>query len=114
MNKKIATPSTEAATLSRQDDHSRKQAVVAKYKRVLRFMLEHGSITRLQAERQPVYDHCLNSTISEMIRRHGLVFESVVEKRSGYGGIVATYKRYSVAESCLDAAKAIAWGEVKS
>jgi|GEM_PF-5614679 len=110
MDMKAATPTTKAATTSRQGEHNRKLVAVAKYKRVLRFMLEHGSITRLQAEARPVYDHCLNSTISEMSRTHGLVFDSVVEKHPGYGGVMTPYKRYSVAESCLDAAKAIAWG----
>ncbi|MBV0932369.1 hypothetical protein [Marinobacterium weihaiense] len=108
--RKEAAPATEATTRSTQSEHNRKLA--AKYKRVLRFMLEHGSITRLQAEKPPVFDHCLPSTVScELIRRHGLVINSVLVKHSGFGGVMTSYKQYSVAESSMDAAKAIVWGE---
>jgi hypothetical protein len=92
MRKEAATPTTEAATQNRQQQHSKNPAPLAKYKRVLRYMLEHGSINRLQAERAPVFDHCLPSTISgELIKRHGLVIESTTVKRAGFGGVVKQY-----------------------
>lgn len=110
MDMKNEAPATEATSQCTQNEHNKKP--IAKYKRVLRYMLEHGSITRLQAEKPPVFDHCLPSTIScELVLRHGLVINSVPVKRSGFGGVMTSYKQYSVAESSLDAAKVIAWGK---
>ncbi len=70
-----------------------------KLERVLTYLVEHGSINRLEAEKAPVFDHALNSTMSNEIKqRLGLDFTSIPEKTNGYNGLGAIFNRYAFTE----------------
>ena len=67
-----------------------------KLERVLTYLVDHGSINRLEAEKAPVFDHALNSTMSNEIKlRLGLEFSSIPEKTTGYDGLGAIFNRYT-------------------
>lgn len=77
-----------------------------KLERVLIYLVEHGSINRLEAEKAPVFDHALNSTMSNEIKqRLGLEFTSIPEKTTGYNGLGAVFNRYAFTEASTAKAK---------
>jgi len=77
-----------------------------KLERVLTYLVEHGSINRLEAEKAPVFDHALNSTMSNEIKlRLGLEFSSIPEKTIGYNGLGAIFNRYTLTEESTIKAK---------
>nr|WP_320136671.1 hypothetical protein [uncultured Amphritea sp.] len=79
-----------------------------KLERVLTHLVIQGSINRLEAEKAPVFEHALNSTMSNEIKlRLGLTFTSIPEKTLGYDGLGAIYHRYSLSSSSTEEAKKI-------
>jgi len=77
-----------------------------KLERVLIYIVEHGSINRLEAEKAPVFDHALNTTMSnEFKQRLGLEFTSIPEKTIGYNGLGAIFNRYTFTEDSTAKAK---------
>jgi hypothetical protein len=80
-----------------------------KLERVLTYLVENGSINRLEAEKKPVFDHALNSTMSNEFKlRLGLKFTSIPEKTTGYDGLGAIFNRYTfTAESTIKAKQLI-------
>ena len=76
-----------------------------KLERVLTCLVRQGSMNRLEAEKAPVFDHTLNSTMStEIKQRLGLVFTSIPEKTVGYNGLGAIFNRYTLtAQSAIKA-----------
>lgn len=66
-----------------------------KYKRVLRALLA-GPLHRFEAEKFPVSDHCLPTTISELKKR-GFNIHSQLIRLPGYGGQGAHVAQYSLA-----------------
>jgi len=79
-----------------------------KLERVLIYIVEHGSINRLEAEKAPVFDHALNSTMSnEFKQRLGLKFSSIPEKTTGYDGLGAIFNRYTFTEESTAKAKVL-------
>ncbi len=77
-----------------------------KLERVLTWLVENGSINRLEAEKAPVLDHALPSTMSNEIKqRLGIEFTSCLEKCVGYNGLGAYYKRYEFTFKGKQAAK---------
>ena len=90
MNKQ---PMTATTTATRKTDIIKPPF---KLERVLTYLVEHGSINRLEAEKAPVFDHALNSTMSNEIKlRLGLEFFSIPEKTTGYDGLGAIFNRYT-------------------
>lgn len=67
-----------------------------KYARVLRRLLE-GPLHRFDAEKFPVSDHTLPSTVSELKRR-GVTIQARLIRLPGYGGNGAHVAEYSLAE----------------
>ncbi|QEQ97322.1 hypothetical protein [Neptunomonas concharum] len=97
-----AAPTTEATSTT---DDTRPPT---KLERVLTWLVEHGSINRLEAEKAPIFDHALPSTMSnEIKKRLGLEFTSVLEKSTGFNGMGAYYKRYKFTFTSSQAAKKI-------
>jgi len=79
-----------------------------KLERVLIYIVETGSINRLEAEKAPVFDHALNSTMSNEIKlRLGLEFTSIPEKTIGYDGFGAIFNRYTFTAESEEKAKGI-------
>ncbi|WP_370278583.1 hypothetical protein [Pontibacterium sp.] len=104
MKKPTAAPT--AATSPKDDEQFIKPAY--KIERVLLYMVQHGSINRLEAEKPPVYDHALNSTMSNEVKlRLGLEFTSTPEKAIGYGGLPAIYHRYKLTPASKQKAKQV-------
>lgn len=97
-----AAPSIEATSTT---DNTRPPT---KLERVLTWLVEHGSINRLEAEKAPVFDHALPSTMSNEIKtRLGLEFTSALEQCTGFNGMGAQYKRYEFTFKGTQAAKKI-------
>lgn len=93
MRKVVAAPTTRATTDKQQADHIKP---ATKVERVLIALLTRGSLNRVEAEKAPIFDHSLNSTMScEVGRRLGLTFTSTPEKCTGYAGQPARYHRYA-------------------
>lgn len=68
-----------------------------KWRRVLRALI-WGSLNRFQAERHPVRDHCLNSTVAELRRDMGIVIADAWETVPCHSGTATQrVKRYWVA-----------------
>ncbi|WP_271272862.1 hypothetical protein [Aliamphritea hakodatensis] len=79
-----------------------------KIERVLLHLVTKGSINRLEAEKAPVFDHALNSTMSnEVKQRLGLSFTSLPERHSGYQGLSVIYHRYQLTDESADRAKVL-------
>lgn len=78
--------------------------VPLKRQRVVRRLLE-GSLHRFQAERDPVYDHCLPSTISELRKVFGLDFHVRTVRLLGYAGRGAYVAEYSLAQESVSDAR---------
>lgn len=68
-----------------------------KYCRVLRALLD-GPLNRMQAERAPVFDHVLNSTVSELKKR-GIEIHAQMIRLPGYAGLGAHVAEYRLAET---------------
>lgn len=66
-----------------------------KYCRVLRRLLA-GPLHRFEAEKFPVSDHCLSSTVSELKRR-GVEIRTQMVRLPGYGGLGAYVAEYALA-----------------
>jgi hypothetical protein len=67
-----------------------------KWVRVLRALFAGQSLHRFEAERPPISDHCLHSTISELEAK-GVQIERKAETVTGYMGEPAHVKRYWLA-----------------
>lgn len=76
-----------------------------KIERVLIYVLNYGSINRREAEKDPVFDHCLPSTISELKSRNGIEFIGVPEKLTGYEGNTAMMSRYRLTTKGVEHAR---------
>lgn len=104
MQNKPAASTTKATSQTTNAQQYIKPAF--KIERVLLYMINHGSINRLEAEKAPVYDHALNTTMSnEVKQRLGLEFSSTPERAVGYGGIPAIYNRYRLTSASERIAK---------
>lgn len=71
--------------------------------RLLAAILE-GPKTSFELERAPVWDHCANSTVSEL-RKAGIKILTEMVTVSGYRGEAARIARYSVAPESLTKAQ---------
>lgn len=71
------------------------QTCALKYQRVLKRLLE-GPIHRFEAEKFPVSDHCLPSTISELKKR-GVEIHAQTIRLPGYGRQGAHVAQYTLA-----------------
>lgn len=63
--------------------------------RLITALLE-GAKTSFELEKHPTYDHCPNSTVSEL-RKAGLAIHTEMTVVPGYGGEPARIARYSIA-----------------
>ena len=101
---KPTTPFTGAASQNQSDITK----PPTKIERVLTYLVTKDSINRLEAEKAPVFDHALNSTMSNEIKqRLGLIFTSIPEKALGYDGLGSIYHRYALTEDSTAKAKLI-------
>jgi hypothetical protein len=66
-----------------------------KYVRVLRRLLD-GPLNRFEAERFPVSDHVLNTTVSELKKRGVEIYAQMI-RLPGYGGHGAHVAQYTLA-----------------
>ena len=98
---------TATTTATSTADHIEPQS--KKIERVLMFTVINGSINRLEAEKAPVFDDTISSTMSNEIKlRLGLCFTSILEKTTGYNGLGAIFNRYTLtAESTIKAKQII-------
>lgn len=104
MEKKPAAPGTGATNQTNTVPKYIKPAF--KIERVLFHLVTRGSINRLEAEKAPVYDHALNTTMSnEVKQRLGLEFTSTPEECTGYSGHPTIYHRYRLTETSIKKAK---------
>lgn len=94
---KKATHSEEQSRL-RKAHYTKKP--LNKTARILKVMLDGGSLNRFDAE--PVGDHCLNSTISTLKNRYGLVFNRSWERVPNRWGSTTPVVRYSLSKSERD------------
>ncbi|WP_010322920.1 hypothetical protein [Marinobacterium stanieri] len=102
MKEQAAAPAEEA-TAAQQADHIKPPT---KLERVLIALLTRGSLNRLEAEKPPVFDHALNSTMScELGRRLNLTFSSTPEKCIGYSGQSVHYNRYRLLPGSIEPAQ---------
>lgn len=102
MREQAAAPDEEA-TAAQQADSIKPPT---KLERVLIALLTRGSLNRLEAEKSPVFDHALNSTMScELGRRLDLTFSSTPEDCTGYSGQPARYHRYRLLPGSIEAAQ---------
>lgn len=90
------TPLQNQSSVSSFNDFSNARKPEKKWRRVLRRLL-NGPLDRFEAERYPVSDHCLNSTISELKKRD-LIINSKLVHRSGFGGEGAYIAEYQLAQ----------------
>lgn len=60
-----------------------------------------GPLHRFEAERYPVSDHCLPSTISELQKRYKLSFDVEMIRLPGYGGQGARVAQYTLTKNSL-------------
>lgn len=74
-----------------------------KIARILACLLEGTSINRFEAESHG--DHCLNSTISHLVNRHGLTIERHFESVRNRWGRPCLVKRYRLRVSEYDKAR---------
>jgi hypothetical protein len=70
--------------------------------RVLRALLA-GPLTTFQAEKAPVFDHCLPSTVSEL-RKAGFVIATRIVTVAGYHQLPARIAEYTLAAESRDRA----------
>jgi len=104
MKEQTAAPA-EGATIEQQTDCIKPPT---KLERVLTALLTMGSLNRIEAEKAPVFDHALNSTMScEIGRRLGLTFSSTPEKCIGYSGQSVRYNRYRLLPGSIGPAQKI-------
>ncbi|MBR9886485.1 MAG: hypothetical protein GYB20_02115 [Oceanospirillales bacterium] len=97
-----AAPATGAPSQPQPDNIK----PLTKLERVLAHLVTQSSINRLEAEKAPVFDHALNSTMSNEIKqRLELTFTSIPEKTLGYDGLGAIYHRYSLTDESSEKAK---------
>lgn len=64
-----------------------------KWERTLGALLE-GPKNSFELEKAPVFDHCPNSTVSELKKRHGLIIITIMIRVPGYaneGAMIAEY-----------------------
>ena len=102
----IKQPMTATTTATSTADHIESQS--KKIERVLMFAVINGSINRLEAEKAPVFDHTISSTMSNEIKlRLGLCFTSIPEKTTGYNGLGAIFNRYTLTTESTVKAKLI-------
>lgn len=80
-----------------------------KWVRVLRRLLE-GPLHRFDAERFPVSDHCLPSTVSELNRRPGITITSKLIRLPGYSRAGAYVALYELAEESRQRAQELIQG----
>jgi hypothetical protein len=72
-----------------------------------------GPLHRFQAESDPVYDHCLPSTISELRKLFGLSFHVRTVRLPGYAGRGAYVAEYTLADESVARAQELAKREDK-
>ena len=77
----------------------------SKIARILDCLLMGNSTNRFDAEH--LGDHCLNSTISELANRHGLIIERHSERVPNRWGKPCLVKRYSLPSSEYDNARKV-------
>jgi hypothetical protein len=73
-----------------------------KYRRVLKRLLE-GPLHRFEAEKFPVSDHCLPTTISEL-RKRGVDINVKMIRLPGYAGLGANVAQYTLADGSRERA----------
>ncbi|UVJ44296.1 hypothetical protein NVV94_01385 [Pseudomonas sp. LS1212] len=78
---------------------------MSKIARILACLLTGTSINRFEAE--GLGDHCLNSTISELENRHGLIIDRHFERVPNRWGDPCQVKRYSLPSSESDKARKV-------
>lgn len=88
---------------------SNESGAALKYQRVLKRLLD-GPLHRFEAEKFPVSDHCLPSTISEL-RKRGVDFHVKMVRLPGYAGLGANVAQYSLAAESRDQAIALIGGQ---
>lgn len=75
-----------------------------KRQRVVRRLLK-GPLHRFDAEKHPVYDHCLPSTVSELKSQFGLVIHATTLRLPGYAERGAYVALYRLDEMSIEAAR---------
>lgn len=75
-----------------EPQHSAALKSEPKYVRVLRALLA-GPLNRFEAEKYPISDHVLNSTVSELKKR-GVEIHAQMIRLPGYGGLGARVAEY--------------------
>lgn len=105
-NEKAAPGATGRGHISNTSTHNSAQHRAAhKWQRTLSALLE-GPKNSFELERAPTYDHCANSTMSELKKRHGLVIHTQMIRVPGYENCGALIAEYRLAEGSR--AKALA------
>lgn len=76
-----------------------------KYERVRDHFLAGRTLIRPEAERPPICDHTLSTTVCELERRYGVEFRRTPETRPGYQGVRTRWVRYSLPKTARDAVR---------
>lgn len=77
-----------------------------KWERTLRAILG-GPKNSFELEKAPVFDHCPNSTVSELKKRHGLVIVTNMIRVPGYANEGAMIAEYHLADESKAKAAAL-------
>jgi hypothetical protein len=78
--------------------------ILHKWQRVTKRLLA-GPVHRMEAEKAPVFDHCLPSTISELKKDFGLVIHARMIRLPGYARLGAHVAEYRLDEQSMELAR---------
>lgn len=108
MNHAIGSqPDAAHKVIPKKKSSSASQAAY-KWERELRELLK-GPRTSRELEREPVFDHCAHSTISEL-RKKGVDIDTEIVEIPGYAGLPARIARYTLTPSGRDRAMKLLGG----
>ncbi len=99
---KKATPSFPESSPSQANDNTATPKRKTKLARILEHFISGGSLNRFEAERMA--DHTLNSTVSALHNRYGLMFDRREEQVPDRFGTQIRVTRYSLPDSELERA----------
>lgn|GEM_PF-2755051 len=86
------------------DSNSAHHRAAHKWQRPQRALLT-GPHNSFELEKAPTFDHCPNSTVSELKKRHGLLIYTQMTRVAGYDGAGAIIAQYTLAAESRDKAE---------
>lgn len=82
-----------------------KEKPITKMENMLRAMLERGALTAIDGFELNPIDTCLNTTVSDLKKSHGIELERRQNKAANEDGIVKPFKWYWIGEHDLERVK---------